>query len=390
MTVTASILQATGNNEQTYYQSLPREYYVSPEIFEKEYDKIFARQWILVGHESQIPARGDYFTIEIAGENIIITRTDEGVVHAMHNVCRHRGSAICDTEKGHVTSFVCPYHAWSYAPDGRLEGAPTIPADGYFDAGQFGLKAVRSASWRGFIFIHLGADEPVPLRESLGKVEAALPDIEPMSIKPAFEQFRTLNANWKLLAENNLECYHCDFNHDLLCSAANLDGFRVDLGQAVRYAVQDRNLICGNGDGIPMRPGAASLTASGELACTKLLNDGVGMGPGFSAGLHVAPVFGAIIFYPDYIALQTNLPTSANEVEFKVQWFVRADAVEGEDYHVEKLTEVFLRVADEDAEIVERNARGVASRSYAPGPLSKTAEPLNHVMLSMYLDWMSE
>lgn len=389
MTTTPAILQGEGLNHETYYRSLPREYYLSPEIFEQEFDKIFARQWLLVGHECQIPTRGDYFTVDLAGENIIITRTDSGDVHAMFNVCRHRGSRVCDAAKGHVTSFVCPYHAWSFGPDGHLEGAPTISDDDFLDPEQYALKPVRTATWRGFIFINLAAEEPFPLRESLAKVEDDLPDLAPTSLKLVHEVVHKVKANWKLVAENNLECYHCPFCHDVLCGAADIDSFKVEIAGAARYAVQDPNFIGGSGLGIQIRHDAKSLTADGNFACKKLLDDGAATGPGFSAGLHVAPIFGAILYYADYIVMQSNFPISVNENHQKVQWFVRADAVEGEDYEVADVIKVLDETAREDVEIIERNGRGAASRAYTPGPLSKTAEPINHLMLSMYLDWMA-
>src|SRR5262249_1379722 len=153
--------------------------YISPEIFEEEFERVFARQWLLVGHASQIPAVGSYFTFDIAGESFIVVRGEGEAVHAHYNVCRHRGSRICDAASGGVTSFVCPYHAWSYAPDGRLESAPTIPDGEYIDYREHGLKSVRAGTCRGFIFIHIGSDEPSSLEDAFAEMSDGLPAIEP-------------------------------------------------------------------------------------------------------------------------------------------------------------------------------------------------------------------
>ena len=106
----------------------------------------------MVGHACQIREAGDFFTIDLAGENVIIVRGKSGEIHAHYNVCRHRGSRICDAASGRVKSFVCPYHAWAYAIDGHLESAPTIPDGEYIDYAEYGLKPVRVADCGGFLF----------------------------------------------------------------------------------------------------------------------------------------------------------------------------------------------------------------------------------------------
>jgi Rieske 2Fe-2S family protein len=386
MAVSPALLTGTGPDDSSYYRSLPRQYYVSEEIFESEYDLVFARQWLLVGHVCQIPTTGDYFTVEIAGESIVIVRGEDGVVHAHYNVCRHRGSRVCDAATGHVKRFVCPYHAWSYKPDGRLDSAPTIPDGEYIDYALYGLKSVDVGTSEGFIFIHLGVDEPSSLEDSFAQMSDTLPSIDPGSVKLIHEVVHDVRANWKLVAENNLECYHCPFCHDVLCSAADVDSFKADIATAARYAVQDRNFVGGSGPGIAVRDGFASLTSSGDLACDRLLGD---YAAGYSSGFHIAPIFGATLFYADYLVMQTNFPQSANLTKQRIQWFVHADAVEGEDYEVDDVIDILDKTAREDVEIIERNGRGASSRSYTPGPLSKAAEPINHLMLSMYLEWMN-
>ncbi len=386
----SEILVARGTDQEPYYHSLPREYYVSPETFELEFPRIFARQWILVGHTCQIPKAGDFFTVDIAGENIIIVRGEGDELHGLFNVCRHRGSRVCDAAKGHVKRFVCPYHAWTYAIDGRLEAAPTIPDGEYIDYAQHRLASVRVASCRGFVFIHLGPDEPSSIEDAFAEMSDGLPSIEPDGLKLVFEVVHDVQANWKLVAENNLECYHCPFCHDVLCGAMNESAFKADIATGARYAVQDQNFVGGSGPGIPIRDGADSLTRTGEFASRRLLGDMTSADAGYSSGFHIAPVFGAALFYPDYVVMQTNFPQTVGHTKQKIQWFVHAEAVEGQDYEVRDVIEILDTTAREDVEIIERNARGVSSRAYTPGPLSKAAEPINHLMLSMYLQWMAD
>ena len=383
-------LVAHGRNQEAYYRSLPREYYRSPDTFESEYQRVFARQWLLAGHACQIPKTGDFFSVDIAGESIIIARGEGDAIHALYNVCRHRGSRVCDAAKGHTKRFVCPYHAWTYAVDGGLESAPTIPDGEYIDYAEYGLRPVRVASCRGFIFIHLGEDEPSSVDDAFAEMSRGLPVLEPDSLKLVYEVVHDVRANWKLVAENNLECYHCPFCHEVLCGAMDVDDFKADIATGARYAVQHHNFVGGSGPGIPIRDGAASLTRTGEFTSKRLLGDMTEADAGYSAGFHIAPVFGAALFYPDYLVMQTNFPQRAGLTKQKIQWFVHADAVEGTDFEVRDVIEVLDTTAREDVEIIERNARGVSSRAYVPGPLSKAAEPINHLMLLMYLEWMGE
>ena len=108
-------------------KTLEQKYFVSPQIFAQEQQKIFSRQWVLVGHQSQIAQAGDYFTAEIAGESLIIVRDKRAAIHGFYNVCRHRGSRLIENRKGQLSAAIqCPYHAWTYGLDGRLLGAPHI------------------------------------------------------------------------------------------------------------------------------------------------------------------------------------------------------------------------------------------------------------------------
>src|SRR5207244_9250420 len=106
--------------------TLPRRYFTSPEIFTDEQELIFARQWALVGHQSHVAKPGDYFVATVAGESLIILRDTEMNVRGFYNVCRHRGTRLKEDTCGHAAAIRCPYHAWTYALDGRLIGAPHL------------------------------------------------------------------------------------------------------------------------------------------------------------------------------------------------------------------------------------------------------------------------
>src|SRR6266704_541301 len=147
-------------------KSLPQKYFVSPELFAEEQEKIFSQQWLLGGHQSQIPKPGDYFVIEVPAppsqqgygatkESLIVVRDQKSEIRAFYNVCRHRGTRWKEDACGHASTIQGPYHAWTYGLDGRLIGAPHMDEVPGFDKADYSLRPVNLALWEGFIFINL-------------------------------------------------------------------------------------------------------------------------------------------------------------------------------------------------------------------------------------------
>src|SRR2546423_12068368 len=121
---TMPVFRKTAGTFAPGVMTLPRRYFISPEVFAEEQEKIFGGQWVLVGHQSQLAQAGDYFLAQVAGESLIITRDREETIRGFYNVCRHRGTRLKEDQRGHASTIQCPYHAWTYALDGRLIGAP--------------------------------------------------------------------------------------------------------------------------------------------------------------------------------------------------------------------------------------------------------------------------
>src|SRR5579863_6628668 len=141
--------------------TLDASWYISPEIFAREQERVFGREWLCVGREERIPKAGDFFTAECAGESLIVTRDSAGRVRAFYNVCRHRGSRMCEAASGHFQGAIqCPYHAWTYGLDGELKVARNMAEVAGFDRTQYPLKEAALASWEGFIFVNLDATAP--------------------------------------------------------------------------------------------------------------------------------------------------------------------------------------------------------------------------------------
>ena len=137
-------------------RTLPGRYYTSPEVFADERERIFGRHWICVGRAASLEAPGDYRLVEIAGESLIVLRDHSGERHAYYNVCRHRGTRLCEAPRGRLSETIqCPYHAWTYALDGRLIGAPHMNEVEGFDKKSYPLHRVALHEWEGFLFLNL-------------------------------------------------------------------------------------------------------------------------------------------------------------------------------------------------------------------------------------------
>ena len=186
--------------------ALPGALYRDAEVYETEIRRIFLRSWLYVGHQSQIPERGDYFLFEIAGESVIIVRNAEGGINALLNVCRHRGSRICDQPTGRETRLVCRYHGWTYGLDGALRGAGTCRRISIARGSV--CVALHTRVLVGLIFVNF-ADDP-PAFEAIER--RSREPLRPYGLeraRVAHRQNYPIRSNWKLAVENYCECYHC-------------------------------------------------------------------------------------------------------------------------------------------------------------------------------------
>ncbi|MBT3533050.1 MAG: Rieske 2Fe-2S domain-containing protein [Rhodospirillaceae bacterium] len=197
-----------------------RDFYIDPDVFDLEMDRIFGRAWLFVGHASQVPNRGDYITTTIARQPVIMSRHRDGEVHVMFNRCTHRGAQVCLEQFGNAKRFECPYHAWVYNTDGSFAGAPYPKGyeDGFLEKEKLDLvKIPRMAIYRGFVFGSLSADGP-DIDEFLGPMKANIddlvdraPDGEIMLDAGIHRYF--FRGNWKLQVENVLDSYHVPYSH---------------------------------------------------------------------------------------------------------------------------------------------------------------------------------
>jgi choline monooxygenase len=210
-------------------QTLPANLYRDPRLYERERTRIFARGWLLLAHESQLPAAGDYFATCAAGYPLILVRCEDGAIRAFHNMCRHRAGPLAEDGQGNSgAALICRYHGWRYTLDGRLASARDFgPAEG-FDPRDYGLIGVACESWRGFVFANIdgaGAD----FAETIGPLARRTVGMTLESFRFTRQSSHEIRCNWKTYVENYLEGYHIPLIHPGLDAAIDSGRYETEI-----------------------------------------------------------------------------------------------------------------------------------------------------------------
>lgn len=192
-------------------QAMPPSVYTSPEFMELELKNIFAKDWFCVGRASALQNSGDYVTLELARQPIVVMRDGNGDLRALSNVCLHRMSTLLEG-RGNTKTIVCPYHAWTYNLDGSLRGAPAMNQNDGFCKDRYTLPKVRCEEWLGWVFVTLNQNAN-PVSSELSKVEELVGDYDMVNYTETFFETHVWDTNWKVLAENFMESYHLPVCH---------------------------------------------------------------------------------------------------------------------------------------------------------------------------------
>ena len=336
-------------------KTLPQRYFVSPEVFAQEQEKIFSKQWLLVEHQSQIAKAGDYLVAKVANESLIIVRDKRGEIHGFFNVCRHRGTRLREDRNGHLSAIQCPYHAWTYGLDGRLIGAPHMDEVPGFDKADYSLHAVNLALWEGFIFVNL-ADTPMPAEEWFAPLAGKFSHWNLPKLRSARRIEYEVRANWKLIFENYSECYHCPGVHPALSKLTPYDSAENDLADGPFLG------------GFMSINNGKSLTMSGN-ACA------LPVGDIDAANFH--RVFYYSIFpnmllsmHPDYVMVHQLWPQSPERTLILCDWFFHPEAFNRTDFNSDDAIAFWDMTNKQDWHVCELSQQGIASRAYQPGPYS--------------------
>jgi Rieske 2Fe-2S family protein len=376
--------------------ALARDFYRDEAFYQLDLDNLFHKDWIFAGHDCEIPKAGDYFTMELGQYPLIVTRDASGKVRAHHNTCRHRGFRLCDTPRGSAKRFVCPYHQWTYDPDGKLVRTKAMGQDN-FDSTEYGLKPAHAESAGGYIFVSV-ADTPPDFAAFRELVTPYFAPFDVANARLAFESRIIEEGNWKLVLENNRECYHCAGSHPELCrtfpEAPSFMRTTTDQGEGIieqfwreveAEGLPSRFQMAESGQyrvtRIPLMDHARSYTMTGKPASARRMGNVPDRELGSLMFFHFPSTWNH--FLGDMVISFRVLPVGPKRTEVVTKWLVNKNAVEGVDYDLKTMTEVWIATNAQDQALVERNQRGIESPAYQPGPYSVEYE--DGVM--QFIDW---
>ncbi|MDL2352098.1 MAG: aromatic ring-hydroxylating dioxygenase subunit alpha [Pseudomonadota bacterium] len=371
--------------------SLPQGLYLDQRAYEFDLAAIYGHSWLMAGFECELPKPGSYLAMTVGKWPVLITRNRDGEIKAFHNSCRHRGSQICKPGSGSAARLVCPYHRWTYDLDGALLAAGRMPDN--FSKTDHGLKPVAIACIAGGIFICL-AETPPPIADFAAKFEAYAAPHDFKNAKLAASSVLVEHANWKLVMENARECYHCATGHPELSKTFPVGMSKhFDLGENARNAAfadrMDRlGLAHASVEGhwwqvarFALNEGCRSISGDGQHLSKKLMCE-TDEGDLGSMRWAIDPHLFAHAT-ADHTFMFSCMPVGPTETHVFSKWLVHKDAVEGVDYQLDQLTDLWTLTNLQDKELAENNQAGVISPGYTPGPYSEDAE----MLVMRFTDW---
>ncbi|RLV50771.1 aromatic ring-hydroxylating dioxygenase subunit alpha [Nocardioides mangrovicus] len=337
--------------------TLPGSAYHSEETWRVDQERVFYRNWVYVARAERLPRPGSWLRAEIAGESILLVRGKDEVIRGFYNVCRHRGSRLCEDEQGFTRSHLrCPYHAWGYALDGTLVQTPMIEKD-EIDRETTSLWPVRVEVWEGFCFVNLSREEPRALLEHLAdQTDDALSLARVGLAELRIGHISTVDvaANWKIVLENYQECLHCPTVHPELVAVvpAYKKGWVTETGR--------------DDGGVTLADGRTTLAVDPRLRLPLL--------PGLREQEGPAAYFGAAVYPTMFLdvdgstALATAVfPTGPRSCRLVTEYLFSPEALEDPDFDPSPVVEFNELVTRQDNEACERVQVGVASRAFTHG-----------------------
>ncbi|HEY3753133.1 MAG TPA: aromatic ring-hydroxylating dioxygenase subunit alpha [Pseudonocardiaceae bacterium] len=355
-------------------RTLPGRYYTDADVFAAEQEHIFETQWCCAVRSADVSAPGEFRTVQVGRESVLVTRTRDGELRAFLNVCRHRGARLCTEEAGSVRrTFRCPYHAWTYGLDGTLVAAPNLVSMPDIDRVEYGLRPVHLREWLGYAWLNLAEQPPsfadtvmAASTERLGSPEA----IERYQVDTLAVGRRIrydVRANWKLIVENFMECYHCATIHPELTSV--LPEFAK--GYAAQYYV---------GHGAEFAASVEGFTVDGSPGFDRLATLDDDQDRRYYAITVRPQVFVNLV--PDHVILHRMFPMAADHTVVECDWLYAPDVAAGAD--VSHSVELFHRVNLQDFAACERCQPAMSSRAYRDGGVLVPSE--HHI--GAFHDWV--
>ncbi len=370
--------------------ALPQGLYTEAAVFSFDMAAIYGESWLLAGFEAEVRTAGSYLSMMVGQWPVLIVRGRDGELRAFHNSCRHRGSLLCAEGSGTTPRLICPYHRWTYDLTGKLLAAGRMPDD--FVKGDHGLLPVRIETVAGAVFICL-AETPPDFETLRAKLTPLLAPHNLDRAKLAHQSTLVEHANWKLVMENARECYHCATGHPELSLSfpVNTSAY-FDRGKEHTAAFDARMAKHGlptaaveedwwQASRFPLNDGHVAMTMDGKFDVKKLMVD-IADGDIGSMRWALEP-HNFCHSTSEYTFMFSAMPVGPTETHVYSKWLVHEDAVEGTDYHVDELIELWTKTNQQDKALAENNQAGVNSPGYVAGPYSPDAEPLT----LGFVDW---
>jgi glycine betaine catabolism A len=378
---------------------LPGEVFSRQDVFETDVDIFFQQHWIMVGVTADVPEPGDVSTVDIGRASVIIVRDDDENIRAYRNVCRHRGARLKEAGKSTVGMLVCPYHQWTYDLDGSLRHTKHMGKD--FDPTCRSLIPVHLKVVGTHVFVCFAAEPPADIARLDETMSPRFAPYDLQHTKIAFESEIIEDGNWKLVMENNRECYHCEAGHPELklsfipeSTSSSNEGMEGEALQAFEDYLklnadsqknwEDEGHICSaveelSGDvatqfrtqRLVIGGAGESQTMDTKVASKKLLGNLTRRDLGDT---HMWTHNSWTHVMSDHAMISYIIPLTPEKTLVRTKWLVHADAVEGVDYDIANLTEVWVATNAQDASLVAINHRGARDPGYIPGPYSPSTE----------------
>jgi len=347
----------------TIEPGLPAAWYRDEAHYRQELERIWYGSWVAVARCDEVPASGDFRVVDIGDQSILLTRNDGGQWRAFHNTCRHRGSILCTEAQGRLRGgrIVCPYHAWTYDLDGRLQATPRRMPTADFDPAAFGLYPVAVDEWGGFVFVHLGSVSAQSLGEALGWMPARFVNHGLDALVSGHRMVVDVQANWKLVCENFCECFHCPPVHPELCRV--VPAYRDGGAWGLRRDARGRSVA----EPAPeYLPGARTLTLDGTARVPPF----AGLDEAQQAALYTPALLPPNLFlnvHPDYVNSHLMFPTGPDSVRIVYDWLFEPRALADPAFDLEHYVALWRTTNGQDARNCEWQQRGLRARPFEQG-----------------------
>jgi Rieske 2Fe-2S family protein len=336
---------------------LPRQAYVDPAVFAWEQANFFSG-WLCLGRSDGLAEPGSQTAVSAGPAGVLLTRDDDGVLHAFANVCRHRGHELLPCgATARKKGIVCPYHAWSYRLDGSLLAAPGFRNVVDFDPSRFGLAELPALDWHGWVYVDTSAGQADDFATHVGALEDIVTPYAPERLRVAASHDYEIAANWKVIVENYQECYHCSMIHPELCRVSPPEsGANLDLpGDWV-------------GGWMELRDDAETMSLDGSSAGVVI--DGLGEQERRTV-MYVALFPNLLIsLHPDYVMTHRLTPRAVDRTHIECAWLFPELATERSGFDPSYAVDFWDLTNRQDWAACESVQRGLSSAHAVPGPLA--------------------